>query len=211
MGCILIRMREDQMGIPAFSIKRFHASLIALSALLVCSGTLPAHAGGKAPKAPKLSTAFCYGHYPNGIFQYSSSTTNYVVDVHSALAYGQSEHPELADQVGGAIINAMNAVNPSIQYAQANGTQPYVIIRATVERSASQDRYGLLVIVYGPDSIDASGATFTPPFSTANMRQWFSFQQDLLYLADTKMMTDAGTKVGQYLSTGWTCSNPDRP
>ncbi|MGA3101095.1 MAG: hypothetical protein ABSD61_04455 [Terracidiphilus sp.] len=199
------------MRIPVLSIKRLHASHIALAALLVCAGNPPAHAASKASKAPKLSTAFCYGHYPNGIFQYGSSTTNYVVDVHSALGYGQSEHPELADQVGGYIIGAMNAVNPSIQYAQANGTQPYIIIRATIERNASQDRYGLLVIVYGPDSIDASGATFTPPFSTANMRQWFSFQQDLLYLADTKMMTDAGTKVGQYLSTGWTCSNPDRP
>jgi hypothetical protein len=199
------------MGVPAFSSKRFHASLIALIALLVCAGSPPALAGGKASKSPKVSTALCYGHYPSGIFQYGTSTTNYVVDVHSALAYGQSEHPELADQVGGVVIQAMNSVNPAIQYAQSNGTQPYIIIRATVERNASQDRYGLLVIVYGPDSIDASGATFNPPFSTANMRQWFSFQQDLLYLADTKMMTDAGTKVGQYLSTGWTCSNPDRP
>jgi hypothetical protein len=199
------------MRVPDSSIKMFHAPLIALVALLVCAVAPPAHAAAKAPKASKVSTANCYGHYPTGIFQYGTTTTNYVVDVHSALAYGQSEHPELADQVGGFVIDAMNAVNPAIQYAQANGTQPYIIIRVTVERNASQDRYGLLVVVYGPDSIDATGAKFNPPFSTTNMRQWFALQQDLLYLADTKMMTDAGTKVGQYLSTGWTCSNPDRP
>ncbi|SPE17602.1 exported hypothetical protein [Candidatus Sulfotelmatomonas gaucii] len=199
------------MRVPAFSIKRPHAPLVALVALLVCAGSSPARAAAKASKAPKVSTANCYGHYSNGIFQYGTTTTNYVVDVHSALGYGQSVHPELADQVGGYIIAAMNAVNPSIQYAQANGTQPYIIMNITVERNASQDRYGLLVVVYGPDSIDATGAKFNPPFSTTNMRQWFAFQQDLLYLADTKMMTDAGTKVGQYLSTGWTCSNPDRP
>jgi hypothetical protein len=193
-------------------MKRFLVSPIVLVTLLVCVATpLTYAAKQKAAGGPNLSTANCYGHYPTGIFRYGNTTTNYTVDVHLALAYGKSAHPELFDDANEYFIAAMNAVNPAIQYQQANGVQPYIIIRVVLKRNATEDRYGLQVMVYGPHSIDASGAKYDPPFSTKNMRQWFWNEQDLVYLASLKMMTDAGTQVGQNLSNGWSCNNPDRP
>jgi hypothetical protein len=201
------------MNISIQVIKKPLVSVFALLCLLACMAIQPASIAQRHKQAtgPLASTANCWGHYPSGIFRYDGTTTNYKVDVHFALDYGKSMHPELFDKTTALIIQSMNAVNPSIQYQQAEGEQPHIIIRTFDKRNSTEDRYGLLVIVYGPDTMDASGGHFNPPFNTANMREWFSFDQGLLYTADPQMIVDAGTKIGQYLSNGWSCSNPDRP
>lgn len=201
------------MIIPVYAKKTSFLSLIPGICLLTCMAVQPVSAQGRKRQAtgPLVSTANCYGHYPQGIFRYDGTSTNYKIYVHYALNYGKSQHPELFDKVTAAFIAAMNSVNPSIQYQQVEGEQPYMIIRMYDQRNAAEDRHGLLVNVYGPDAIDASGGHFYPPFNTANMRQWFTYDQGLLYTIDPQEIVDAGTKIGQYLSNGWTCSNPDRP
>jgi hypothetical protein len=201
------------MSIPIQVIKKPYVLVFTLLCLLACMAIQPAFAKKKQKQAtgPLTSTANCWGHYPSGIFRYDGTSTNYKISVHFALNYGKSKHPELFDNITEEIIQSMNAVNPSIQYQQAEGEQPYFIIQTIANRNSSDDRYGLLVIVNGPQSIDASGGHYDPPFSTAYMRTLFTFDQGLQYTLDGPILNDAGTKIGQYLSNGWSCSNPDRP
>jgi hypothetical protein len=85
----------------------------------------------------------------------------------------------------------------------ADGSAGNFSIHLNVFQDATQDHYGMTVVVNGPPTVNFNGYDAA---HTQTDVQYFGFTLPAQYVSGSQLIQDAGTKIATYLYSGWTCN-----
>jgi hypothetical protein len=177
--------------------------LLCMSALLVAGSAAPSPLPGGHNDRRKTSST-CFAGFPQGVFHGSPyQITDAQVTFFLTASYTLKD-PSLAHEGMPGIFTAdMNSVSPAVRYAVADGSAGNFAIHLNVFQDATQDHYGITVLVNGPPSVNFNG--YDPTHIQTDV-QYFQFTLPAQYVSGAQLIQDAGAKVAGYLDTGWTCN-----
>ncbi|MGC1188378.1 MAG: hypothetical protein WA871_13405 [Candidatus Acidiferrales bacterium] len=172
-------------------------------ALLFAGTASTAPMPGGAHKTPKSSST-CFAGFPQGVFYGSPyGVTNAQLAFFLTASYTLKD-PTLAHaSMPGLLVADMNPVSTRVLYAVADGTAGNFSIHLNVFQDATQDHYGMTVVVNGPSTVNFNG--YDPTHIQTDV-QYFQFTLPAQYVSGSQLIQDAGTKIATYLDNGWTCN-----
>jgi hypothetical protein len=177
--------------------------LVCACALLIASSASTAPVLGARHNTRK-SSATCFAGFPQGVFHgspYGITTAQVAFYLTSSYTFTD---PSLAHAgLPGIFVADMNPVSSAVQYSVADGSAGNFAIHLNAFPDATQDHYGMSVIVNGPPTVNFNGYD---PTHTQTDVQYFAFTLPAQYVSGAQMIQDAGTKVAGYLDNGWTCN-----
>ncbi len=180
--------------------KAFSACVIASMALLMGCGAMLTPPARNSYRAPQPST--CNALFPRGLAGGTPFAVTRFSVVFRITASYTFKDPSLAHEaIPRAFIADMNAVNPSVQYFLADGTNGNLTIDLNVNQDATADHYGMSTQVWGPSSFNFNSAG-----TTVSTVSYFIFSKQALYVTGDKLISDAATQATGYLNGGWTCN-----
>jgi hypothetical protein len=172
-------------------------------ALLIGGSAATAPMPGGGHKTPKASST-CFAGFPQGVFHGSPYAITTVQLAFFLTASYTLKDPSLAHQnIPGFVVASMNPVSPAVQYSVVDGSAGNFSIHLNVFQDATQDHYGMTVIVNGPPKINFNGYN---PTQIQTDVQYFEFTLPAQYVSGSKLIQDAGERLARNLENGWTCN-----
>jgi hypothetical protein len=178
--------------------------------LLLCTLVLLfAGSAATAPMAdarhntPKTSST-CFAGFPQGVFHGSPyDVTNAQLAFFLTASYTLKDPTLAHTSMPGLLVADMNPVTPKVAYSVADGSAGNFSIHLNVFQDATQDHYGMTVVVNGPPTVNFNGYDAA---HTQTDVQYFGFTLPAQYVSGSQLIQDAGTKIATYLYSGWTCN-----
>jgi hypothetical protein len=180
-------------------------------------GTCVLLIGGSIAPAPmprgyhntQRSSSICFAGFPQGVFRGSPyQITNVQLAFFLTASYTLKD-PSLAHEgLPGIFVDDMTPVTNAVHYSIADGSAGNFAIHLNVFQDATQDHYGMTVVVDGPPSLNFNG--YDPSHIQTDV-EYFEFTLPAQYVSGAQLIQDAGVKVATYLNSGWTCNQVISP
>ena len=163
-----------------------------------------ATSGTNNSAAPAEPPSTCFAGFPQGVFHgspYVTTTAQVAFFLTSSYTF---KDPSLAHEgLPGVIVADMNSGSRAVQYVVADGSAGNFSFHLNIFQDATQDHYGMNLIVTGPPTLNFGG--YDPSHTQTNV-QYFEFTLPAQYVSGAKLIQDAAARAAGNLANGWTCN-----